>query len=410
MPLYRDAQVHYSNLLQEARSSKDAHIVSLMTDAQECVSLCAADVAKVRSDCENKLRSLETETQGHVDAIEQERLQNIRNHQQNLLDIERKRAEERDMVESRLQEIERETQALCDAGDARVCELNAKREAAMKSVWQRCTELESLADEKCHRAQQREQEAVTESRVAVRTLEARRARHVMEVHKNCEKAHTYSEQVIVETQKRVAERLQELVDEAKTARNLLTMNRERANLHMEAQLQMQADTTASEQAKLHNALVEARMQFFEAGLSAQETAQRGAAEVESRERERVMGLGTVADELQARSAATHWLDALQQPRYVQGLEELAEKLRSGKFWRPIPPPVYTADLTRMQVHRSSPPGSEHLPPVPTLLKDQPADIVMAAPEGRGISSQLASSWGRLVSPEDKAISEHLQSQ
>lgn len=237
MPLYQDIQLHYSSLLEHERNSKDARLLSLEAEARESASLSAVEVQKVRADCEQRLMSLQEEAQQQVNAIEQERLRNIEVHRLRLLELARGTDEQRLEVDRRLQEIERETQDLCDYGDARVHELNAQRDAATKSARQRCGEAECLADEKCREAERREQAALAKSRAAVRDAETERSRHVIEVQRNCESARIYSEQVILETQRRVEARLQELLLEANTARQRLSLNRERADEHLDAQLQ-----------------------------------------------------------------------------------------------------------------------------------------------------------------------------
>mmetsp|Transcript_15736 Transcript_15736/g.31895 ORF Transcript_15736/g.31895 Transcript_15736/m.31895 type:complete len:365 (-) Transcript_15736:82-1176(-) len=331
-PLYRDVQLRYGDELEREHRTKHAQVAALEFEARETTSAAALEAVRRRAEGQAAAREAEAAAEQQVQELERERLHLLEMHHRQLREIQERIESERIAADQRMREIEEETQALYGQCEADILRINAERDAATRAARGRCAQAERMGDEASRSAEQFEREVMAQARKAQAEEEQRRAWRVMETERRCEAWRKHCEEAVLETQRCVAERLEDLLVEASGARESLAVNRERADKHLEYDLDRKREAIAEEIAGAKTGLVAARQRLHNVRASASEMTRAAAAECERCEERQAHDLHDVADEVEAHLQGLSKLEAMDKPIYVQRLEELAMRLRSGGFF------------------------------------------------------------------------------
>lgn len=330
-PLYRDVQLRYGDELQKEHRAKHAQVAALEAEARETSSTAALQASRRRVEGQEAVRQVEEAAERRVQELERERLRLLEAHHRELRDMQEEIEKERLAADQRLRDIEEETQVLYGQCEADIRRVNGERDAATSAARERCAAAERAGDEAARGAERYEREVLAQARKAQVDEETRHAWRVREAERRCETWRKHCEESVVEAQRRVAEHLEELLGEATRARESLADNRARADQHLEYDFDRKKEVTTEELARANATLVTSRRQLHEAEACADATAKRAAAECDARQKRHLRELHDVAGKVEAFMQSHGRLEALDKPVYIKRLEELAARLRSGRF-------------------------------------------------------------------------------
>mmetsp|Transcript_111187 Transcript_111187/g.346541 ORF Transcript_111187/g.346541 Transcript_111187/m.346541 type:complete len:366 (-) Transcript_111187:111-1208(-) len=351
-PLYREVQLKYGDELEKEHRTKHAQVAALEFQARETTSAAALASARRRTEGRSAVRGVEQEAAQRVQELESERLDLLKKHHPQLLEVQQRIEGARAAADQRIREIEEETHALYAKCEADILSINAERDAATRAARERCAQAERMGDGVARAVEQYEREVLAEVKKAQAEEEEKSVYRVMATERRCEAWRKQCEDAVAETQRRVAECLEDLLAEAQGARVSLEENRERIDRRLAYDLERKREVTADELEQAKRALAAARQRLRDAKASAEATGQAASAEREARDRQQLEELHAVASRVEAYMQSMSRLEALDKPIYIQRLEDLATRLRSGKFYvEPAP------DFVAPSPKAASPPGT-----------------------------------------------------
>jgi len=327
-PLYRQVQQRYDAALENERTAKDNRIATLEAQTQSLSSNSAAEAARLRAKGERAAQEAEKAAEQRVREIDQERARLEREHRLALQAIEEAIQRNRSEADIRLQQVGEEALELHAKGDAEVAKIAAQRDAAVRASRERCAVAENSGQEAATRAEQVDREIAAKTRQAIREEETQRVRTVDQAKKSLDIWLKHYEAQSSEMLERVSKRIVELLQEARTARDILLENRERADGHMRHQISVHRSETEGQREVAAHELGNARIQLQNAKENAAEAAVMTAKALMEKDGLRRAELQAVADQLEKKVRRAK---VLEEPEYIQALEELARQLRAGQF-------------------------------------------------------------------------------
>lgn len=217
--------------------------------------------------------------------------------------------------------------------------------------------MEIDADRQILLAKHYEQDAFAQAKKAIREAEEWQHRRVLELEKECDAWRFHSHELVLDTQRRVATRVEQIASEAKAAKELLLENRNRLNVHVNDARSAKRVTSFEKLAKTTQDLMRERKTMLATTAHIATVREQSEQDAEDLAQERLDGLRKTAERIQehrdhlpleasVKSSGTYWQNRFAHGEYVKALEELAKRLRNTNFFDAIPQPKYEAQNLR----------------------------------------------------------------
>jgi len=352
MQLVDDVKLRYGKTLVEEHCGKHERVHSLRLEAQELTAAAALKAERCRADGERRVREVEDAAEQQVQELEQERLRVIAQHHLALLEVEDRIERGRAAAEEQLRRLEAETQLLYDQCEADIQRINVERDTATHAARQRCTTASQQGEAAALKAEQHEQDVLRKARSTQAEQEQRAAGRANDMAQRLESEQRYFTQAVDEAQVQVAADIERLLREATCARGSLARNRTSLDERLDLDLKQCRDATAETIDHSHEAMEAGRLRLRQARETISAVREDVAEECRDRERKQTEVMHDAAETLELHVKGLTRLEVLHMPRLVKGLEDLASRLRGGRFVGPpprLPPtPPIPNDVAELQ--------------------------------------------------------------
>ncbi|CAE8672716.1 unnamed protein product, partial [Polarella glacialis] len=322
----------YGEAIEHETRHKREVVAALEAEAQDSVAAAVLAVGSIRAEADSAVSAAMQEAEAEAYRLEQERIRQLEAHQSSLRELEENLERDRLAADQRIVDVELEVQAVYDNADATVLQTMAARETALRVARDRGDVLSVAAEERCRAAQEAERQAKAAARQAVSDVEKERSIRLGEAERSCQDWIDAFNQLMVDTQTGLAERLEQLLGDARKIRANLEENRIRADQHWNVELVQLRQDAVDQNLQAATTMQEARSELRHAEIVARDIAVRGRQECQTIEHDQILALRAIALELEeTRRALGLKARDQRQPALVQSLKDLAARFRSGQF-------------------------------------------------------------------------------
>mmetsp|Transcript_76866 Transcript_76866/g.172474 ORF Transcript_76866/g.172474 Transcript_76866/m.172474 type:complete len:345 (-) Transcript_76866:129-1163(-) len=338
MVLYKEVQARFGQGLEEARQDRDKRLVELDAEAHAAASAAVQASSEARARGAQAAQDVQREAEERVAEVERERLRRAAAHRAALAKVQERVESMRLETDSRIRDIEVEAEVIHSDADADLLRIGQERDAATRAARERCTEAACAADERFRRCEAYEREAVARSKALAQEEQARSKERLADTERNYEAWRVHCNETVALRQADVTARVEELLREARARSERLLENRDRADQHLHLGLQAQRQETTQSVLEAKRTLESTRAITEHTRAQAQQTIIEAADDCHQGASEHRMCICAVAGKLDYAAKSVSLQGRRERPEYVQGLEELAQRLRAGNFSKqPVAP-------------------------------------------------------------------------
>lgn len=332
---YQEVQAAYGQALEAEHQQKLEAIAAFEWQAKESAAQAALQVRRLREEGDNEVARITREAEEEVKRLEEERVQQLEAHNNEIQRLEEELRREREGADDRVKHIDHELIVLHGSTDSEIQRKAAERAESLQTVRANSEARTAAADERCRQALEAQRAAKLQAQEAMAGAGKDRSLKVFEAERGCQVWVAAFNQALAETQVSLAERIEQLVSEADASRRHLEDCRERVDANWQLELEEIRQAAKQERHEAAKQLENARDRSAELESAAFAATQKGVKECTEVRRHHVDKLRKITSELDDVRKSLG-LQARDQPLLVQGLQEMALRLRQGQRCRQPP--------------------------------------------------------------------------
>eukprot|EP00930_Biecheleria_cincta_P074348 TRINITY_DN61557_c0_g1_i1.p1 TRINITY_DN61557_c0_g1~~TRINITY_DN61557_c0_g1_i1.p1 ORF type:complete len:352 (-),score=107.12 TRINITY_DN61557_c0_g1_i1:92-1147(-) len=332
---YQEVQSAYGQALEAEHQQKLDAVAAFEWQAKESAAQAALQVRRLRQEGDSEVARITREAEEEVKRLEEERIQRLEAHSAEIQRLEEQLRHEREAADDRIKCIDQELLDLHESTDSEIQRKAAERAESLQAVRANSEARTAAADERCRQALEAQRVAKLQAQEAMAGAGKDRSLKVFEAERGCQVWVAAFNQALADTQVSLAERVEQLLAEANASRRHLEDLRERVDANWQLELAEIRQAASQERHEAAKQLENARDKSAELESSALTATQRGMKESMDVRRAHLDSLRVIASELDDVRKSLG-LQARDQPLLVQGLQDMALRLRQGQRCRQPP--------------------------------------------------------------------------
>jgi len=336
--------VRRSSMLQEVQAYTKALEVEHQRNLQaakgvewqvRAVAEANLQARQLREEGDREVARITRELEEYLKWCEEERVRRLEAHMAEIQALEDGLRRDREAADDRVKAIDQELLHLHASTDAEIQRKAAERAEALQALRRNSEARTAAADERCRQALEAQRAAKSQAQEAMAVAGKDRSLKVFEAERGCSVWVEAFNQARADTQVALADRIEQLIGEANASRNHLEDLRGRLDAHWQLELEEIRQAARQERNEAAKQLENARDQSAELGGFAATATQQGIKECTDIRKGHMDTLREIASELDDVRKGLG-MQARDQPQLVQGLQEMAKRLRLGQRCRPPP--------------------------------------------------------------------------